>query len=714
MAAAAADPAGDGRTFKADFTATGLDLLRGRVREKLREFMGAPDDTLVDYVILLLRNGRRKDEAIKELHVFLENDSASFISWLWDHLSEHLDLYVQAKEQNQEIKDDEASKEVSGRQKSSEVPLRSIGQTHSEHTIESSANSRRRNKREWKGIGREGNEKFPLRSVLTDILHGEDKRSQKSNEIRHPPSKQQNGRKRDRDDEPQQTKRDLSSRPMIGSGASRRLLQFAVRDAVKAVQPTSSSAEPASKRLRSVVSTASADTLHDRRQERSQDNLHDRRQERFQDNLHDRRQERSQDNLHDRRSERPRQILQVPGAALALRAAAEAAADSSKLRSTGTGSVFNRLGQGTAVKQPSRSREEKRDYEDFELVTAVDEHDSDRYGDGEESGEESGELTMADREAEMNVDSTSDDDDDDVKQDEGIRRYRSFDSHEGASSPFVEKKALLVKCSVEPEAHAARPLTVTNEEQPVCSSTIKASKTVATPVDVNTVETLNYETPKDVHVVEKPCTTPINANATIVGSNIKELGHAEVQKDSQRPAPPVAVSYSTAHPTEDADSRTLYVSNVHFAATKDSLSRHFNKFGAVLKVVIVTNAATGQPTGSAYVEFLHKESAERALSLNGTSFMTRILKVVRRSSHEAAHFYGWPGSGRASMYARHGRMAYPRAVLPSSSFRGRALMKAGARSLQWKRQSSGADPSAGTKPDMSVLLPSEQVLPPAT
>lgn len=36
---------------------------------------------------------------------------------------------------------------------------------------------------------------------------------------------------------------------------------------------------------------------------------------------------------------------------------------------------------------------------------------------------------------------------------------------------------------------------------------------------------------------------------------------------------------------------------VHFAATKDSLSRHFNKFGEVLKVVIITDAATGQPTG---------------------------------------------------------------------------------------------------------------------
>ena len=36
---------------------------------------------------------------------------------------------------------------------------------------------------------------------------------------------------------------------------------------------------------------------------------------------------------------------------------------------------------------------------------------------------------------------------------------------------------------------------------------------------------------------------------------------------------------------------------VHFAATKDSLSRHFNKFGGVLKVIIVTDAATGQPKG---------------------------------------------------------------------------------------------------------------------
>lgn len=45
------------------------------------------------------------------------------------------------------------------------------------------------------------------------------------------------------------------------------------------------------------------------------------------------------------------------------------------------------------------------------------------------------------------------------------------------------------------------------------------------------------------------------------------------------------------------DSLVYVLAQVHFAATKDSLSRHFNKFGEVLKVIIVTDAATGQPKG---------------------------------------------------------------------------------------------------------------------
>uniref|UniRef100_A0A0E0AXB6 RRM domain-containing protein n=1 Tax=Oryza glumipatula TaxID=40148 RepID=A0A0E0AXB6_9ORYZ len=676
----AAGGGGDGgRYFKADLTGAGVVQLSERVREKLREFVDDyTNNTLVEYVILLLEGGKRKDEAIKELDVFLGKDSRAFISWLWDHLSVNLHLYVQTQEQLQvDNKDDEAPNELPGEQKSSELQLRSKDQTHPERASEPST-TRSRTKRDWKGIGREGNENFPLRSVLKDILHGEEKRSQKVNEIRHPPSSnQRNGRKRDRDDEPQQIKRDLPLRRDVG--ASCRLLKFAVRDAVKAVQQTSSSTEPSSKRLRSVVSTSSADSLHGKRIETS-----------------------TEGHLYDKKPERTRQILQVPGAALALRAAAEAAADSTKVRSTG--SVFSRLGQGNAVNQTPRSCEQQRDYEDFKPATTADDHDSDRYDNDDEI---SGDITLEDGEAEMNVDSTSDDD---VSRDDGITRYGSSDSQVAAYPSVVEKKDVFVKCSVEPETSTMRHSNLIKEEQPGSSSVISMSKTVVVPVNANNLEPSNYETPKDVHVVEKTDITPMNATVTSLTSNIKELAHGEVQKDSQRSAiaSSVTSSYSTAHPTEDADSRTLYV---HFGATKDALSRHFNKFGAVLKVVIVTNAATGQPTGSAYVEFLHKESAERALSLNGTSFMARILKVVRRSSHEAAHFYGWPGGGRTSMYARHGRMAYPRGGLPGSTFRGRAPMIAGARSLQWKREPSVTDSNTGA----TVALPSaEQVLPPAT
>ncbi|ONM02835.1 RNA binding (RRM/RBD/RNP motifs) family protein [Zea mays] len=635
----------DARTFKVGFTAAGEKQFRELVREKLRGFRRGLDDTLLDYVTIMLQNGKRKDQASMELHVFLGDDSAVFVSWLWEHLSLNMHLYVQAQEQTQVVKDDEAPKEVSGKDKSSDMFPRSKCQTHSEHPIESSAaTTRKRDKREWKGIGRAGNEKFPLRNVLTDILHGEEKKSQKSNEIRYPSSKQQNGRKRDRDDEPQQAKRDTSSRPMLGGGASRRLLQFAVRDAVKAVQPASTSAEPASKRLRSVVATTSAENMRDRRSEKSQDYLNDRRSER------------SQDNSSDRRSERTRPMLQVQGAALALRAAAEAAADSTKARSTG--SVFKRLGQGNVVKQPSRSREEKRDYADFEPVTTANEHGSDRYVNNEESEEEYRELTMADRVAGMNVDSGSEDD---VDRDEGVTRYQTSISHEDTFSSFAEKKTVSAQCSVELETDAIRPSSVNHEEQPVPSLTNTTSKAVSISVDVNMVEPPSYETPKDVHVVEKPYVAPMNSNATSVATNTKFRFH---------------------------------------------IAHHIRQWMQIREHFMLAM--------SAYVEFLHKESAERALSLNGTSFMTRILKVVRRSSHEAAHFYGWPGIGRSSLYGRHGRMAYPRAVHPGGSFRGRAPMKAGARSLQWKREPSGTDSSAGAKNDMSVPFSCEQVLPPAT
>ncbi|KAF0890545.1 hypothetical protein E2562_003760 [Oryza meyeriana var. granulata] len=82
---------------------------------------------------------------------------------------------------------------------------------------------------------------------------------------------------------------------------------------------------------------------------------------------------------------------------------------------------------------------------------------------------------------------------------------------------------------------------------------------------------------------------------------------------------------------EDADSRTVLMTNVHFAATKEALLAHFMKCGAVLKINILTDAITGHPKGAAFVTFADKESVEKAVSLSGSSFFSRVLTVMRKA-----------------------------------------------------------------------------------
>ncbi|CAB4268057.1 unnamed protein product [Prunus armeniaca] len=174
-------------------------------------------------------------------------------------------------------------------------------------------------------------------------------------------------------------------------------------------------------------------------------------------------------------------------------------------------------------------------------------------------------------------------------------------------------------------------------------------------------------------------------------------GNANPAADSQRMLSSSTGAYAAGRPLEDAESRTIFVNNVHFAATKDSLSRHFNKFGEVLKVVILTDAATGQPKGSAYVEFTRKEAADNALSLDGTSFMSRILKVVKRGAahQEAAPVITWPRIARGSPFAtaRFARSPFPRGM--SGAYRPRPLIKPGARSMQWKRDTQATPGESG-------------------
>ncbi|XP_010525851.1 PREDICTED: uncharacterized protein LOC104803582 isoform X2 [Tarenaya hassleriana] len=77
---------------------------------------------------------------------------------------------------------------------------------------------------------------------------------------------------------------------------------------------------------------------------------------------------------------------------------------------------------------------------------------------------------------------------------------------------------------------------------------------------------------------------------------------------------------------DDVESKSIHVTNVHFAATEEAISVFFAKCGAVENVVIVTNPESLKPIGAAFVTFASKESVDRAILLSGSAFYSRTVK----------------------------------------------------------------------------------------
>ncbi|KAF0890504.1 hypothetical protein E2562_002861 [Oryza meyeriana var. granulata] len=644
--------------FKANFTCEGVALLRERVKEKLRELMGDySDDTLVEYVVVLLRNGKRKHEAAKMLEVFLSDNNDAFVSWLWDHLSSSLHLYVQPKaiSTNNEAK--------SARNNARGMPVQNM--TSSTQAIHEPVAGTQKTtgieqRREWGGIVREQSEAVPLRSVVTTVSHAEEKDVHKSHARRrtHSPDMHHH-RKRSREDDERQIKR--TSQKDID--APRRLLQFAVRDAVRPVQPITPRSESASKRLRSVVSTMASDSPLDVRLQRTNSDV------------------------------------RVPGnTAAALRAAAEAAEDVLKERYSG--SVFKRLGRRGMVNAAEesfgfREQDREREYGDNNV-----------QADGRNHHE--GNAYMYDREAAEAADSASDINGYDNT---GAARYADLVSYRRTLPSSVGKESPVARFNIVEGAATIRTGRSVMQDPHASSGQRQSERILNISVNNVTHKPANHETRRNAAMIEPhvptemTCTDSRKSNATLAHVNntlmtdkSKDLMCSSSMVEAQK-VPSLAVgSCTTGQPEGGADSRTVFVTNVHFAATKDALSRHFNKFGAVLKTLIVTDVS-GQPTGSAYIEFLHKESAEQALTLNGTSFMSRILKVVRRNSLEVHQL---PALSRASRGSRLTRTAYPRPAFHGAT-RGRLPLRGGARSLQWKRDS--ADTVDAGKPSHSIPVP---------
>jgi len=91
--------------------------------------------------------------------------------------------------------------------------------------------------------------------------------------------------------------------------------------------------------------------------------------------------------------------------------------------------------------------------------------------------------------------------------------------------------------------------------------------------------------------------------------------------------------------------KNIYIGNLNFGTTEESIRSLFEPYGSVGKVNICTDRDTGQPRGFGFVEMANDGEAEKAIgSLNGTDHDGRTLTISEaRPKNERA---GGRGPGR--------------------------------------------------------------------
>lgn len=99
---------------------------------------------------------------------------------------------------------------------------------------------------------------------------------------------------------------------------------------------------------------------------------------------------------------------------------------------------------------------------------------------------------------------------------------------------------------------------------------------------------------------------------------------------------------------------SLYVGNLSYEVTEESLTAVFAEYGSVRQVKLPTDRETGQLRGFAFVE-MGTEAEETAAieALNGAEWMGRDMKVNKARPKEDRGSYG--GGGNRGGYSGGGR-----------------------------------------------------------
>jgi|SRR4030095_2878785 RNA recognition motif-containing protein len=78
----------------------------------------------------------------------------------------------------------------------------------------------------------------------------------------------------------------------------------------------------------------------------------------------------------------------------------------------------------------------------------------------------------------------------------------------------------------------------------------------------------------------------------------------------------------------------LYVGNLPFTATDESVRALFSAHGTVETVALINDRDTGRPRGFGFVEMSSADAARAVQALNGTDFGGRALKVNEAQERE--------------------------------------------------------------------------------
>jgi RNA recognition motif-containing protein len=78
---------------------------------------------------------------------------------------------------------------------------------------------------------------------------------------------------------------------------------------------------------------------------------------------------------------------------------------------------------------------------------------------------------------------------------------------------------------------------------------------------------------------------------------------------------------------EHSEVTKLYVGNLPFTATEDSVRALFAPHGTVEKISLINDRDTGRPRGFGFVEMSNADASRAMQALNGQDFDGRALKI---------------------------------------------------------------------------------------